>query len=119
MAVSLRVVRGRLCGIPLDFPDGEFVLGGGPECAVRVSGDLISRQHCLLRIRGHDVHVRDLGSTNGTLVNGTLIVEECALSHCDTLQLGPLVLQLVLHGQAPDTADDAKHDWKGLGHRQQ
>jgi predicted component of type VI protein secretion system len=104
MTASMRVVRGRLRTTYLDFPDGEFVLGRGPECSVRIGSELVSRQHCLLRIHGQDVHVRDLGSTNGTLVNGTLIVEECALGHGDTLQLAPLVLELVLDGQEPHAA---------------
>jgi pSer/pThr/pTyr-binding forkhead associated (FHA) protein len=67
---------------------------------VRPNSELISRQHCLLRIHGHDVHVRDLGSTNGTLVNGKLLLEECVLANGDTLQFGPLVLELVLPPEA-------------------
>jgi len=96
MTVKLKVVQGKPHGSFLDFPEGEFVVGRGPECHVRPNSELISRQHCLLRIHGHDVHVRDLGSTNGTLVNGKLLVEECALGNGDILQLGPLVLELVL-----------------------
>jgi pSer/pThr/pTyr-binding forkhead associated (FHA) protein len=96
MSVKMKVVQGKPHGSVLDFPEGEFVVGRGPECHVRPNSELVSRQHCLLRIHGHDVHVRDLGSTNGTLVNGKLLVKECALANGDTLQLGPLVLELVL-----------------------
>jgi pSer/pThr/pTyr-binding forkhead associated (FHA) protein len=96
MSVKLKVVQGKPHGSFLDFPEGEFVVGRGPECHVRPNSELISRQHCLLRIHGREVHVRDLGSTNGTLVNGKLLVEECVLADGDTLQLGPLVLELVL-----------------------
>jgi pSer/pThr/pTyr-binding forkhead associated (FHA) protein len=104
-AVSLRVVRGQLCGTYLDFPEGEFVLGRGQECQVRVGSNFVSRRHCLLRIHGQDVHVRDLGSTNGTLVNGTLIAKECVLGQGDMLQLGTLVLELILPGQGSRDAD--------------
>jgi pSer/pThr/pTyr-binding forkhead associated (FHA) protein len=96
MSIKMKVVQGKPHGSFLDFPEGEFVVGRGPECHVRPNSELISRQHCLLRIHGRDVHVRDLGSTNGTLVNGKLVVEECVLANGDTLQLGPLVLELVL-----------------------
>jgi pSer/pThr/pTyr-binding forkhead associated (FHA) protein len=96
MSVKMKVVQGKPHGSVLDFPEGEFVVGRGPECHIRPNSELVSRQHCLLRIHGNDVHVRDLGSTNGTLVNGKLVVDECILANGDTLQLGPLVLELVL-----------------------
>jgi pSer/pThr/pTyr-binding forkhead associated (FHA) protein len=95
MSIKMKVVQGKPHGSYLDFPEGEFVVGRGPECHVRPNSELISRQHCLLVIRGRAVCVRDLGSTNGTLVNGTLVVEERVLGHGDTLQLGALVLEVV------------------------
>jgi pSer/pThr/pTyr-binding forkhead associated (FHA) protein len=53
------------------------------------------------------VRIRDLGSTNGTLVNGTRVVDERPLQDGDLLQLGPLVLQLRLSSlsPAPDTVE--------------
>ena len=96
MSVKMKVVQGKPHGSYLDFPEGEFVVGRGPECHVRPNSELISRQHCMLLISGHAVRVRDLGSTNGTLVNGKRVVEECELGHGDTLQLGPLVLEVVM-----------------------
>jgi pSer/pThr/pTyr-binding forkhead associated (FHA) protein len=96
MNVKMKVVQGKPHGSYLDFPEGEFVVGRGPECHVRPNSELISRQHCMLLISGRAVRVRDLGSTNGTLVNGKRVVEECALCNGDTLQLGPLVLEVVL-----------------------
>jgi pSer/pThr/pTyr-binding forkhead associated (FHA) protein len=107
MNVKMKVVQGKPNGSLLDFPEGEFVVGRGPECHVRPNSELISRQHCLLRIHGRDVRVRDLGSTNGTLVNGKLLHEECILANGDTLQLGTLVLELVLpHEEAALRIDE-------------
>jgi pSer/pThr/pTyr-binding forkhead associated (FHA) protein len=114
MQVQLRVIQGKPRGHALRFPQGEFVFGRGPECHVRPNSELVSRQHCLLRVTATDVHVRDLGSTNGTLVNGTRVVEERPLVDGDVLQLGPLVLQLVLdappspHEQTINDALDLK-----------
>jgi pSer/pThr/pTyr-binding forkhead associated (FHA) protein len=92
----MKVIHGKPKGHYLLFPPGEFVFGRGPECNIRPNSDLISRQHCLLHITEDDVKVRDLGSMNGTLVNGQLVVGERKLDHGDTLQLGPLVLQVIL-----------------------
>jgi S-DNA-T family DNA segregation ATPase FtsK/SpoIIIE len=81
----------------LRFPPGEFIIGRGPECHVRPESPTVSRQHCLLRVAFDGVHIRDLGSTNGTLVNGTRVLQEQPLKDGDLLQLGPLVLQLRCH----------------------
>jgi pSer/pThr/pTyr-binding forkhead associated (FHA) protein len=91
----MKVVQGKPNGSYLELPEGEFVVGRGPECDVRPTSELISRQHCLLRVRGAAIVVRDLGSTNGTLVNGKRLRDECQLGDGDTITLGPLVLQVV------------------------
>jgi pSer/pThr/pTyr-binding forkhead associated (FHA) protein len=95
MSVKMKVVQGKPHGSYLNLPEGEFVVGRGPECHVRPNSELISRQHCLLRVHGQAMCVRDLGSTNGTLVNGERLVEERVLQPGDTLQVGPLVLEVV------------------------
>ena len=83
------------------FGPGEFVFGRGPECHIRPNSELVSRQHCLLRVRDNgDLSIRDLGSANGTLVNGSRIVGERLLREGDTLQVGPVVLQVVLEAGA-------------------
>jgi pSer/pThr/pTyr-binding forkhead associated (FHA) protein len=94
MSVTMKIVQGNPRGSYLDFPDGAFVIGRGPECHLRADSELISPKHCLLQVHGHDVRVCDLCSTNGTLVNGHR-VEECALDSGDTLQVGPLMLEVV------------------------
>src|SRR5437660_477344 len=95
MKVAMLVVQGRPKGKCLRFPNGEYLIGRGVECHVRPNSPWVSRQHCLLFISETGVQVRDLGSTNGTLVNGVRILEEQRLRAGDRLQVGPLVLQLV------------------------
>ena len=109
MKVHLQVVQGKAPGRFLRFPRGEFVFGRGPECHIRPNSELISRQHCLLRITDDEVFLRDLGSTNGTLVNGTRVVGERKLEAGDRLELGPFVLELVLSETKRDT-QIAAHD---------
>jgi pSer/pThr/pTyr-binding forkhead associated (FHA) protein len=96
MDVKMLIVQGRPRGKYLCFPQGEFVFGRGPECHIRPNSPWVSRQHCLLRIDKDGVLIRDLGSTNGTLVNGTRLIGERTLGSGDQLQVGPLVLQVVL-----------------------
>jgi pSer/pThr/pTyr-binding forkhead associated (FHA) protein len=106
MDVQMLVVEGRPRGKSLKFPRGEFVFGRGPECHVRPDGPSISRQHCLLRVDSSGVCIRDLGSTNGTLVNGTRVLDERPLQDGDLVQLGPLVLQLRLVPSAAETVEN-------------
>jgi pSer/pThr/pTyr-binding forkhead associated (FHA) protein len=102
MYLRLKVVRGKPRGHCLSFPAGEYMFGRGPECDVRPNSDLVSRQHCLLHVAEDSVAIRDLGSMNGTLVNGQLLTAARPLAHGDTLQIGPLVLEVLLDAQ-PET----------------
>lgn len=105
MKVTMLVVQGRPKGKCLRFPSGDYLIGRGVECQVRPNSAWVSRQHCILRIDEAAVHVRDLGSTNGTLVNGVRVVGERTLEPGDQLQVGPLVLEFL--ADAPATGQIA------------
>jgi pSer/pThr/pTyr-binding forkhead associated (FHA) protein len=96
MTVKMLVVQGRPTGKTLVFPDGVYYIGRGTECHIRPNSEWVSRQHCLLRVAGHVVTIRDLGSRNGTLVNGVLLEREQMLDSGDQIQVGPLVFELRL-----------------------
>jgi pSer/pThr/pTyr-binding forkhead associated (FHA) protein len=111
MDVQMLVVQGKARGERLRFPRGEFVFGRGPECHVRPNSEWVSRQHCLLRVTKEGASLRDLGSTNGTLVNGSRLVGERQLESGDQLQVGPLVLQVLLRdGEPVSTPELIKFD---------
>jgi pSer/pThr/pTyr-binding forkhead associated (FHA) protein len=109
MNVKLLVVHGRPQGKSFLFPVGEFLFGRGTECHIQPNSEWVSRQHCLLRVGPEGVSVRDLGSRNGTLVNGVRVVGERALDEGDQLQVGPLVFELRLD-DVPASARPSKHD---------
>lgn len=50
-------------------------IGRGADADIRLEDPGVSRHHAEIRIAGNDVVLRDLGSTNGTYVNGTLVAE--------------------------------------------
>jgi len=102
MRVKLLVVQGRPQGKSLQFPCGEFVIGRGTECHIRPNSFWVSRQNCILRVTDDSVHLRDLGSRNGTLINGSRVVGERHLAHGDRLQVGPLVFQVCLDESSVD-----------------
>ena len=74
---------------PLRLEEGrEFVIGRSAECELRVTWVGASRRHAAVIWRGDAVVVRDLGSTNGTLVNGAKIEGERSLEPGDRIEVG-------------------------------
>jgi len=51
------------------------LLGRNPACELPISHPSISRQHCLLQLLNRGLNVKDLGTTNGTKVNGITLTE--------------------------------------------
>ena len=49
---------------------GEYVLGRSPECELPFDVELVSRKHAQLQIEYDQIYIQDLGSSNGTFVNG-------------------------------------------------
>ncbi|MHB8874930.1 MAG: FHA domain-containing protein, partial [Myxococcaceae bacterium] len=71
------------------FPvTGSLIVGRVPGVDVQVEDDSVSRPHAELELRGGRVVVRDLGSANGTTVNGAPISEDTELASGDVLQFG-------------------------------
>ncbi len=107
MNVKLLVVQGKPEGkeIPLRIP--KFLVGRGPECHLRPNSELISRHHCLFTIEANCVKLRDLGSTNGTVVNGERLTDEIVLQNDDMIQIGPLGFQVLVEQAASVAAPAA------------
>ena len=107
MDVELVVVKGNPRGRTLRFGPGDYLFGRGPECHVRPDSEWVSRQHCLLSVTASAIHLKDLGSTNGTLVNGQRLVGERDLAEGDTIQVGPLALQVHVNAHMQMTPNDS------------
>ncbi len=78
------------------FPlDGELTIGRAQGCAVALPSDtFVSQMHARVFLRGDDYWVQDLGSTNGTLVNGRKVDGAVPLRRGDRVQVGRSVLEL-------------------------
>ena len=70
MLVKLRVMQGAQAGREVIIPVAEFLIGRGEECHLRPRSDAISRRHCVIAVSDKQVVLRDLGSKNGSYVNG-------------------------------------------------
>jgi serine/threonine protein kinase len=66
----------------------EWIVGSDPQCAVVVPKRTVSRRHCRLVESEGGYLLEDLGSTNGTFVNGIRIVGPVAVTPRDRIMLG-------------------------------
>lgn len=95
MRVTLRVIAGPQTGRFFTFDQHEtFMIGRSEDSQFCLPHDrFFSRNHCLLEIAPPQCFLRDLGSTNGTFVNG-LKVETAHLKNGDRIQGGETVLEV-------------------------
>jgi signal transduction histidine kinase len=102
----LFVIQGRDQGTRFRLEDASVTIGRGSTCAVQLHDTEVSREHAELRRQGNVFLIRDLGSSNGTFVNGRT-VKEHELASGDQLQLGRTLLLYtgVTEGRPEDLAD--------------
>src|SRR6187399_3663743 len=73
----------------------RFVVGRKPGTSLCIPSPTVSREHAELTVVDRGLLLRDLGSTNGTFVNGTRIQQPCTVHHGDLLQFGQVVFRVV------------------------
>ena len=91
---SLHVVAGPDAGRVHALPDGEPQLIGRSAEALGSSDPSMSRRHAELTPSGGVWHLRDLGSANGTLVNGQPVRDRRELRPGDEVRCGDTVMEL-------------------------
>ncbi len=89
-------------GDTIELPAGETILGRDLVCQIRLNDPAVSRRHLRIRVSGSDVSVEDLGSSNGSRVNGEVLKRFRRMVDGDEIQIGNRVLRLrVLTGTEP------------------
>lgn len=77
-----------------DVPVGAVVVGRGAEAGLRLPVASVSRRHAIIHHDGDQVTVEDLGSRNGTRVNGRPVTGTQALQAGDRLDIAGIVLKV-------------------------
>jgi pSer/pThr/pTyr-binding forkhead associated (FHA) protein len=85
------VISGRM--FPIEGA-GTHVIGRDPHCDIVVGGAHVSRRHAEFSIRNHVLWVKDLGSSNGSFVNGKRY-EEVALKNGDEVKFDAMIFKVV------------------------
>jgi pSer/pThr/pTyr-binding forkhead associated (FHA) protein len=86
--------------------EGDLTLGRAKDCTISIADARLSRRHSELRCQGRQVTVCDLGSTNGTFVNGNRIHQAHPLQDGDRVQVGPF--EFLFEALAPPQAEAPK-----------
>ncbi|MBC8508099.1 MAG: FHA domain-containing protein [Anaerolineales bacterium] len=89
--------------ITWQFPEGQqheltlnkelTIIGRGRDCDIVLLDERVSRQHTEIHFDGDAYLVSDLGSFNGTMINGELIGDTRPLENGAQLQIGPVLLR--------------------------
>jgi predicted component of type VI protein secretion system len=91
---ELIIHAGKLMGKVLVLPERELIVGRDESCHMKLTSNLVSRQHCTLIVGPEGIRVRDLGSQNGTYVNEVAITEPLLLQPGDILRIGAAVFRV-------------------------
>jgi uncharacterized protein YraI len=89
--LQLVVHAGPLAGKGFPITKNTLTFGRGPENDITLDDTQVSRNHARLIRQGDEIIIEDLGSTNGTLVNGRPITERHTLQPADIISIGSSV----------------------------
>jgi predicted component of type VI protein secretion system len=107
VSAELKVVDGKHAGQVIPLNRRKFLIGREQDCQLRPNSEMVSRHHCVFSIDDYSVRLRDLGSTNGTLVNGTRIRKDVVLVAGDRIIIGNLEFELVIRTGVTATESDS------------
>ena len=94
-AFVLRFISGKYQGGEYPLQDsGELVIGRSSELDMVLIEDMVSRKHAKISLQPGQIAISDLGSTNGTFVNGEK-VKKARLKEGDRILIGTSILKLV------------------------
>src|SRR5215471_13653733 len=110
MIPRLISISGPLEGTIFSITDADVTIGRGPSNSICIADPLLSRQHCRITREGDLFNLLDLGSFNGTFVNGVPIKEQ-AIAHGDLIKTGGSILLFIGHEESesesgPDSGAD-------------
>ena len=88
--------------------EGSNIVGRDRDCAVRIDSVTLSRRHARIVVTSTETTVEDLGSKNGTLVNGAPATHAVVLNEDDELQLGSVKVTYRVRDALPSTLTRAR-----------
>ncbi len=95
LVIQNQGMTGRACELHSD----RTTIGRVEDNTFQIADPSVSSHHCEVHLRGGDIFIRDLNSTNGTFISGNKI-EESLLKPGEVMRLGQVELKLEVEGAA-------------------
>jgi DNA-binding winged helix-turn-helix (wHTH) protein len=109
LPVAVRLIVGRR---EVSLGPGEHVLGRTQEAAVWIDSGDVSRRHARITVKADGASIEDLGSRNGTYVNGARVARRRRLSDGDEIRLGSARIVFRAFSPPPSTEAEAGGETK-------
>ena len=113
----LRFISGKYQGgeFPI-VPDKQIIVGRSSDLDMVLVEDMVSRKHARIAMQADQIWIEDLGSTNGTFVNGEKI-KRARLKEGDRVLIGTSILKVIAGEGSRDSTDgDCLPGWLSCIH---
>jgi Inner membrane component of T3SS, cytoplasmic domain len=91
---TFSITQGAQAGLSAELASGVIMIGRGADCQLILDDDYVSTRHARVVSGENGIYVEDLGSTNGTYVNGQRITAPTTITMADTVRIGKTILKL-------------------------
>jgi hypothetical protein len=114
---ALRFISGKYQGGEYPLPkSGEVVIGRSSELDMVLVEDMVSRRHAKISVTDDEISIQDLGSTNGTFVNGEKVTR-AKLNEGDRVLIGTSIIKVVASELQPKNKSRQKLEDIAAGRR--
>src|SRR5262245_37050432 len=97
--------------VTIQLADGEHLIGRHPTSIVSIESKKVSRRHAVIQVAGESATLVDLGSRNGTFVDGRRIASPVKLRHRNRIQVGPIEMVFRVASLGSTTETDIPSLW--------
>ena len=101
MQVFLKIIGGKNDGREIKISVPEFIIGRGDDANLKPASDLVSRRHCSIKVADGKVIIADMGSRNGTFLNGEPLKGSHVAKPGDRIRVGRLQFEMVIDAAKP------------------